>query len=234
VIGKAYNIVAILAIAHLLALGGLVGYLVQSGRLSPERAGEIADLLRGDPAVEGDEAADDTPADESVAQDRETASEAVKSSQQIAVDREAQQLRRASVERAEQDLRAQRELLEQVLRDQIAQKQEFDRGVQRWKQQKEKLQQAAQDTGFQRELDYFSKLPPKQAKEILMSKWKRSPADAVRMLNAVKTSVGQDILQTMKEPEEMQIMYELLEQLGKQDMDRLAPGSGTNSADASG
>jgi len=234
VIGKAYNIVAILAIAHLLALGGLAGYLVQSGRLSPDRAREIADLLRSDPAAAGDEAAEDPPMADGEEQSAEAAPEAVKSSEQITVDRESQQLRRASLERAEQDLRAQRELLEQVLRDQIAQQEEFDRGVERWKRQKEKLQQAAQDTGFQRELEYFSKLPPKQAKQILISKWKRSPADAVRMLNAVRTSVGQEILRTMKDPEEMQIMYELLEQLGKQDIDRLAPGSGTNPADASG
>ena len=50
----------------------------------------------------------------------------------------------------------------------------------------------------------------------------------------VKTSVGQSILETMKSPEELQVMFELLEQLGKQDIDRFVPGSGMSSADASG
>lgn len=233
-LGKAYNIIAVLAIAHLLALGGLGGYLVVSGRLSPESAKEIAKVLRGDAAQEADDsgakAADQGAATTQPAQPAPTPA---KSSEQIAAERQAQQLRRASLERTEQDLRSQRELLEQVLRDQIAQKEEFDRGVERWKKQKEKLTEAAQDSGFQRELEYFSKLPPKQAKEILIRKWKRSPADAVRMLNAVKTSVGREILQTMKQPDEVQVMYELLEQLGEQDIDRLTPGSGTSPADAS-
>lgn len=229
-LGRIYNLVAILAIAHLVALGGVVAYLFNSGKLSPERVQQIAELLR----TADEEPAEDQPADKAdkdkEAEEPAPTEQPGRSAEQIAADRHAQQLRRAAVERAEADLRAQRQLLEQVLVDQIQKQEAFDRSVQNWKEQKKKLRDEARDAGFQRELEYFSKLPPKQAKEILVRKFKNSPADAVRLLNAVKTSVGQSILETMKSPEEIKIMYELLEQLGKQDIDRFVPGSGKSSA----
>lgn len=247
-LSKIYNAVAVLAIAHLLALGGLVGYLVSAGRLSPERVEQIAELLRSEPGAEaaadsenadgGDGAAS---ADDAVAQADEadvgaiaTTGAAPAPAEQFEAQRRAAQLRSLALQRAERDLVAQRELLEQLLRDQIERQEQFDRAVANWKQQKARLRDEARDAGFERELEYFSKLPPKQAKEILVRKWQASPADAVRLLNAVKTSVGQSILETMKSPEELQVMFELLEQLGKQDIDRFVPGSGMSSADASG
>ncbi len=218
-LGRIYHVAAIFAIAHLLALVGFVGYLVQSGRLSPERAQEISELLRNVPAEEEETTEDETeaPAEEGTMQ---TSAEA------IAAQREAAQLRGAALDRAERDLAAQRQLLERMLADQMRRTEQFREHVNAWKKRKEELRNEARDGGFQRELEYFSKLPPKQAKTVLLKKWQNQPADAVRLLNAVKTSVGQSILEQMKTEEEAQIMYELLEQLGRQDIDRFVQESG--------
>lgn len=227
-LGKIYNAVAILAIAHLLAFGGVLAYLSGSGRLSGERFGQIVDLLRGadDDAAESDAA----PTGDEVEQEPPARAA---STAEVREQRRAQQVRRAALERAVQDVSAQRELLDRVLQDQIEKREQFNAAVRNWEETKRKQLDEARDAGFQRELEYFSKLPPKQGKEVLLRKWKKSPADAVRMLNAVKTNVGQAIFEQMKSAQETEIMFELLEQLSRQDIDRFVPGTGRPSGDAS-
>lgn len=217
-LGRLYHVAAIFAIAHLLALAGFVGYLAQSGRLSPERVNEITELLRNVPSEEEETEPTEEAMDEEVS--TQTSAEA------IAAQREASQLRGAALDRAQRDLAAQRQLLERMLADQMRRTEQFREHVNAWKKRKEELRNEARDGGFQRELEYISKLPPKQAKTVLLKKWQNEPADAVRLLNAVKTSVGQAILEQMKSEEESQIMYELLEQLGRQDIDRFVQESG--------
>jgi len=229
VLVRLYNVLAILAIAHLLALGALVGALISSGRLTPERAREIVKMLRTQPDESQEEEAGSE--EQAVASEDETAGEAP-SIEQLQQRRQQERLQSAALERARRDLVAQQELVQQLLHDLLQRQEEFDRARKAWIEQKNRQLNEARDVGFQRELEYFSKLPPKQAKEILVRKWKKSPADAVRILAAGKTSVGRAVLGQMKTPEEVGILYELLEQLGQQDIDRLVPGSGRTTGGA--
>ncbi|RMF71181.1 MAG: hypothetical protein D6744_18360 [Planctomycetota bacterium] len=223
-IRRLYHTLAVLAIAHVLAGVAGVAYLFQTGRLTPERAQEIVALLRGS-AEAGDEQAAPQLDEQPEAEPWTNAADAVREQ------RRQQQTRRAALDASVRALNAQRDLLEQVLADQIRKQEQFDAARKAWVEEKSRQQVEASDAGFQRELEYFSKLSPKQAKEVLIRKWRDSPPDAVRLINAVKTSVGQAVFEQMKTPEEIQVMYELLERLGKQDIDQFVAESGTTADD---
>ena len=226
-IARMYHTLAILAIAHILALGGTLAYLFQSGKLTKQRIDQIVELIRGDDANAEDETAPVLDVADAGNEEWASAADTVRDQ------RRQQQRRRAALDASVRSLNAQRDLLEQVLADQIQKQEDFDASRRAWVEEKSRQQVEASDAGFQRELEYFSKISPKQAKEVLMRKWRDSPADAVRLINAAKTGVGQAIFEQMKAPDEIQVMYELLEQLGKQDIDQFVAGSGTTADDTS-
>lgn len=221
-IGRLYHLVAIVSIAGIVATAGLAGYLYFTGRLDAERVEALATVLRGE---------DVSPADATDAADAGASSDAGPqserpSAEEVRRQRRAAQLRRAALGRAQRDLEAQRTLLEQAMQNLITRRDAFEQRTQAWLEQQKKLQADTRDAGFERELEYVGKLSPRQAKGHLMQTWKESPADAVRLLNALPTSIGQRILDQMRTPEESQAMHELLERLRFGEVDSFAPASG--------
>ena len=119
-----------------------------------------------------------------------------------------------------------------MLADLIQRGESFDSAITAWERRKQMQLDEVKDEGFRKQVEYISKLPAKQAKDFVIRKYKESPADAVRLLNALRTSTGKAILELMKTPEESAILFELLEQLAEQDLDRIAPQAGTAAANA--
>jgi hypothetical protein len=214
VLAKLYNAVAIVSIATLLATGALVGVLFGTDRLTPERLETIAEVLRGeldeDSAAEGEDAAMTQPSAEPTA---------APSAEQLKEEQRDEQLRRALQERAYRDLRAQRELLDQALAHLISAEERFEESKAEWQAQLKRRRGETRDEGFEKEVEYVTKLPAKQAKKHLVLKWEEHPADAVRLLDALPTSTGKRILEQLETPEELQIMHELLERLGQQSLE---------------
>ena len=99
----------------------------------------------------------------------------------------------------------------------------FERNQKQRELELEQQRGAARDEGFEKELRIVSKLSPKLAKEHIVRKWKQSPDDAVRMLNALPESASKRTLGQMKTPEEIQITHELLERLSKEDVEQFEP-----------
>jgi hypothetical protein len=222
VLGKLYHSLAVLSIAMVLAAGGLLGLLAGTGRLTTERLATIASLLRGEAVdMDREEAAEvaGTPAEAEPGNRSPSAEE-------LRRQRREEQLRRALGERAYRDRLAQRELLDQALQHLITEQERFENEQARARAELERRQAEALDEGFEKELKLVSKLSPKLAKEHIILKWRESPPDAVRLLNALSESTGKRILGQMKTPEEIQIMHELLERLSEQKVDQLTPGSG--------
>jgi hypothetical protein len=175
-------------------------------------------VLRGD-SPEAEEA---QPADAEDTEDQEPEAEPTSqsaSAEEIRQQRRDEQLRRALSERAYRDLIAQRELLDRALQELVISEERFEAQKTAWQTALEQRRGAARDAGFDKELQYVAKLPPKQAKEHLVLKWKKHPADAVRLLAALPTSTGKRVLEQLKTPDEIQIMHELLEQLGQESID---------------
>jgi hypothetical protein len=226
VLGKLYNALAIVSIATMLAVGAVAGLLLGSGRLTTQRLERIAQVIRG----ELDELPQPTETAEPAAAADEPDEKQVyqaASDEEIRQQRRDEQLRRALGERAYRDLVAQRQLLDQTLQHLITAEERFEESRTAWQTELERRLGAARDEGFEKELQFVAKLPPKQAKEHLVRKWKEHPADATYLLSALPVSTGKRILEQLKTPEEMQIMHELLERLGKQTATPLETGSGT-------
>lgn len=205
---RLYHALAIVSIATLLAVGGLVGLLCGTDRLTGERAEMIARILRGEEPLPQPTSA---PAPQT--QPAEQPTEGVSAAELLRRQRRAEQLRRALGDRAYQDLLAQRRLVEQALQHLINEQERFDASVAAWKQEQERRRGELLDEGFAKECNLVAKLSAKLAKEHVVLKWKKSPADVVRLFNALPESTGKRILEQMKTPEEIQIMHELLERL---------------------
>lgn len=217
--GKLYHTAAVVSIAIVLAGGALLGLMYGTGKLTAEQVEAIAAVLRSDP---------NQPADTPEAEAAEEASDVeptgkATSAEEIRQQRRDAQLRRALDERATRDRIAQRQLLEQAMQHLLTAEERFEQNQKQWEQERKRRRGAARDEGFEKELRIVSKLSPKLAKEHIIRKWKQSPDDAVRMLNALPESTSKRILGQMKTPEEIQITHELLERLSKEDVEQFEP-----------
>ena len=217
--GKLYHTAAVVSIAIVLAGGALLGLMYGTGKLTAEQVEAIAAVLRSDPNQPAD-----TPEAEAAAEasDVEPTGKAT-SAEEIRQQRRDAQLRRALDERATRDRIAQRQLLEQAIQHLLTAEERFEQNQKQWEQERKRRRGAARDEGFEKELRIVSKLSPKLAKEHIIRKWKQSPDDAVRMLNALPESTSKRILGQMKTPEEIQITHELLERLSKEDVEQFEP-----------
>jgi 3-oxoacyl-ACP reductase-like protein len=215
---KIYNLLAGAALAVVLALAGLVAWLAVSGKLSAQRIEQVAALLRGQStAAEPASAPQSQPASQPAAVSLDAAHDA----------RIRSQLQKAALDRAARDVEARRELLTHVLQDVISRQEKLDSDRSAWIAQKNKLSKDVKDKGFQREVEYVTRLSPEQAKEHVVRVWQKQKADAVRLFNALEPGKGQKILEEFTTPTELQIVHELLEQLRIQDVDEFVSGTGT-------
>lgn len=220
-----YNILAILSVSTVLAGGGVLGVLYGQGRLSAGRMEQIAEILRDPQTGEMSDGLGAT--DEPWTAEAGNGDSLLRSAEELREQRRSDQLRRASLERAQQDLAAQRRLVDQALQELIVREEAFTRMQQEWLDRQKRLTDTLKDEGFEREVAYVSRLAPRQAKEHVIRIWRKSPADAVRLFNALRVSTGQQILAQFKTNEELNVLHELLEQIRMQDVDSGRPGSGT-------
>lgn len=222
-LGKLYHVIAVVSIAIVLAGGGLLAVLYGTGRLTAERLETIAHLLRAGADAQT-ATAPGTPESQPAAAG---GAARLASAEELRAQQRDSQLRRALTERARRDLAAQRELLDRALQDLIVREERFAAEVQAQKSELEQRSGKVRDEGFEKELKIVQKLPAKLAKEHVIRKWKQSPADAVRLLNALPESASKRIFGQMTAGEELQIMHELLERLASEKVDRLTDGPGT-------
>lgn len=220
---KLFNTVSAIALATLLAGGGLVGYLLGTGKLNSGRLEIMAAVVRG----ELDDRSSSPPAAGQPA-GNEGAAQAPRActAEEVRELRKREHLEMLEAERAARDLEAQRRLLDQALQH-VVQEQErlAEERTQFW-QQREKMKSTARDEGFQRELELVSGLQPRQAKEHILRVWQKQPADAVRLLSAMDESRARRVLEQFKTSEELKIQSDLLEQIRLQGMEGNADSSG--------
>lgn len=227
-IGKLLNVAGALSLAALLALGGLVGFLVLTGRLDAERADLMVQVLRGElqpqeTAEVIEDAAEDVPPEETRQQ----------SGDEVRALRKRAHLERLEIERSLEDLQAQRRLLDHVLHQIVQEQEKLETDKDTFEQQREQIVAAARDEGFQKELSYVRVLSPKQAKEHLLRVWKRNETDAVRLLIELDVRQGKRILEEFKTEEELNIQTELLEQIRSKGLEGYASASGKTAGDES-
>lgn len=220
-IAKLYNVVAMISIATVLAVGGFAGWLGVSGRLNAARLQTVAKVLRG----ELDQAAE--PQAEPAVAESESAAPSGQSLERVRAARQRDQLHELMIERAQKDLAARQELLDQTLQNLLNEQEQVVSKPAKVSETREKPAMVDHDAGFRQELELISGLQPKQAKEHMVRMWKKQPADAVRLMSQLDPARGKRILAQFKTSEELEIMSQLLEQMRLQGVQAYAKESGT-------
>ena len=225
---KLLNAIGALALATLLASGGFAGYLFGTGRLSAERLETLAGVLRGE--------FDDASADDPVAAVAPTSAPALQvtlsTQEELQSARKRERLELLATERAVRDLEAQRRLLDQILQHVVQEQERLLIEKKEFAEEREKINTAARDEGFQKELELVSGLQPRQAKEHILRLWQKQPADAVRLLSAMDETRAKRILEQFKTADELQTQTDLLEQIRLQGAEGHANASGTTNGAA--
>jgi hypothetical protein len=230
-----WNIVSFLAIAHLVAIAVVVGWLWQSQRLDRDRVERVRTILAlSIPAEQAAQAEDAKKQAEEQAKADETArmqNPPVTSSAQIASMSEierftAQSLRRMAEEKRQ--LSASLEAREQALKDEIA---KFEADREAYEQSIKDQRQAQTDEQFRKAVKLIESLPPKQGKDKLTSLVSQGQMDqAVAYLNAMSNRAAGKILKEFKSAEESKLATDLLERLRK--LGRVVqPDASTDDAD---
>jgi len=210
-----YQLVALIAIVHLLVLVGLVGYLVATGQLDAERVQAIAAVLRGE-----------SPIQPGVATTRpsvpQTQPVPEASPVQVARALEQDEIARRLFEQRRREIEDRLNLARAIRLDVIRRQEQLEAERERF--HREVLQQYQHD-GFQKELELLSSVSSKKAKAILMSK---QDAEVVRLLMAMDVRTGKKIIDACKTPEEMSWISRILERIQKLQEDRSARPGGTS------
>ncbi|MDX2197561.1 MAG: hypothetical protein SF069_01160 [Phycisphaerae bacterium] len=235
---KLYHMLATVAIAQLLALGGVLGYLGATGGLSAGSIEQIVRILRGEEFVSASAASQPTSsqaASQASSQPVMAAAvddnEVTTAAERVAARARESRLSGLRVQRALQELAAREELLRHAQQSLIEDQEAFEAERTRWNDQRSKLAQQAQDEGFKSELRSVTDMSPQLAKEHLMRTWKKSEVDAVRLLNALPPTKKKKILEQFKGQEEFDLMHRMLEQVRLQEPEARAAKAGMPAAE---
>ncbi|NLE28317.1 MAG: hypothetical protein GX629_01450 [Phycisphaerae bacterium] len=194
------NLLALVAVASLLIISGLIGYLVIDGRLNSQSAEQIAKILRGESiapvaTTQPEIAATTQPATQPAATNLSFQSIELQLAQ---IERERKEIsdRYARLKDAEMKLIMDREAM-------LREKNEFERQVLA-------QQTISKDEGFTKALTLYTQMPPKMAKEDFM---KLDTDIVVRYLTHMKKQESAKILKEFKTPVEQKKRQEILEQI---------------------
>ena len=198
---RIFTIVATLAILHLLALGGLMGFLFHNGTLNAGRVELIAAVLRGE---------HDPPAEDGAGSVEAAARDAGSAQVALAQEQMEEEMTRRQLEREKAEL-AQR--LELVMREMARVQQEREYFEERRRREAESAKKKGEQSyreGFEKQLDLFEKMKPKIAVEYLLS---RNVEEAADLLRAMETRKGKKIIEAATSPNQRKKIDEILKLL---------------------
>lgn len=202
-IKKAYRLLALLALLHLLVVGAGLAYLVGTGRLTGERIEQVAGLLRGELPIP------------QTAQAQEVAQVEAPAKSAEAIEREqiAEQIRRHMIDRRSAELDQQAATAQAALLKVTRQREAHQREKEEFAAQRRQRAKQERSEGFKKDLDLLGSLKPKVAIDYLLGK---SPADAAQMLLLMQTRKAKRIIEAAKttaQKKKMAEIYQLLSEM---------------------
>lgn len=197
---RLYHALAILAIAHLVAIAGIAVHLVVSGRLDAQKAEMVAQILRGEPLAAATQPAASQPAPET-----EAAQQAIVLPQT----EQDRQLLQALLERERAEIRYREELAEREKLALMREREELEKLRARIEAERRAREATSQAEGFTKELEVLSSVKAKQRKLLLMQK---EDAEVVRLLKAMDPRLAKQVIEACKTPEEMAWISRILAQ----------------------
>lgn len=237
-----WQVIAILAVVHLVALAGLAGWLVGTQRVDRARLAAVAQLFTQ--TIEQEKAA--TQQADAVAREAQQQTgrvelakfgpaAALSLDRQIAQQRQHDDLQLRRLERTRQDLESLRHELD--LEQAKVQKQHADLLVekQQLETQIKTMRSQLSDAGFKRTVALYEQLPPKQAKQMFIDLMGENRTDdVVNYLEGMEPRKAAAVLKEFKTPAETQLAVLLTQKLRSRgrDVGSSPSAPGTRSAGA--
>lgn len=200
---RLWILISVMAVLHLAALGGAVGYAAMQGWLARERVLAAAAALRGEaPEI----AATTRPA--------EAAEPARPAGERIERVADVQEKARIDLARREREIQDQWQLLEARQLALLQEKERFEEEKKRYAATLAEQARLAGSSGQQRELEIVSGLKAKEAKDLLLQK---DDAEVVRMLMGMEPRQARKIVSACRTEEERLWIGRVLRKLHEQD-----------------
>lgn len=203
---RVYHILALMALINLFAVAGLIGFLVYSGKLTRERADQIAAILRGEELAGASSAAASQPA--------ATTTAPAGSRETIARDQARKELYALMAERHLREMEDRRLLNQQIQLDVNRQLEKIEQDKKSFEEQRQELAEVNRQDGFERELALFNSIDPKNARDQLKM---RKDADAVLLMMKMDEGRARKVVDACKTDDEKLWIGRILIQMQKQD-----------------
>jgi flagellar motility protein MotE (MotC chaperone) len=213
-----WNIFSFLAVVHLLALAGFVGWLWQSDRLNSERINTIRELFAPTLGELEKAAKDQAKADAAAAADAQAnarlESAPVTSGHQIRMMSAVHELSQESQQQLEQERGIFAQQLDIKARSLDQREADFETRKTLWEQGIEEERQRRTDEQFAKAVALMELMKPAQAKDTIVRLMREGSAEqAVAYLNAMADRTAARVLGEMKDPTEAGLATVLLERL---------------------
>ena len=208
-----WSVVSFLAVVHLLALLGFLGWMYGSDRLSLERVRTVRELFAmtmTDEKMQKEEQERET----TVNPERDSSMFQMSSTRQIELmtDVQRQELLATQRMKDESEMHARQfSLLNQKI---ASEREEFEKERRRWEEATGADRERKTNEQFTHTVIQYESLPAKQGKQVLIELINSGNREqAVAYLDAMKPRATSKILKEFKSPEEIILAAELLEEL---------------------
>jgi len=213
-----WSAISFLAIVHLLAVVGFVGWLWQSGRLDMNRVNGIRDMLTMtiEEEMADADAMKEAEAEQATldAAERRMNSAPVTSSDQIAMISKVREMSLQSEQALEQEREMFTKQLDQNAQALAAREAEFEARVALWEESIEAERERRSDAQFAKAVALLEQMGPKPAKDSIVQLMREGSVDqAVAYMNAMSERIAARIMVEMKDPSEAGLATVLLERL---------------------
>jgi len=214
------RVIALLAVIHVLALGGLAGWLAATDRLNRDRAEQVVEMLATtiEQAEQQRQAEQRKHAAEQAQRNRQARianiGEAGSAAEQLAEQRKQNEVLLRRLERTRSEIQVLRDSLALARRRMEDQRDKLVEQKRTLEKRLETIEKQLNDDGFKRAVALYESIPPDQAKQMFLQLMEQNHTDQVVMyLEAMKPRKAAGVLREFEQGPEIARAVELTERL---------------------
>ena len=182
-----YNLVALLAVIHVMALAGAGGYLFATGRLKADSIRAATEILLAEDTGAGDESAEQASPPEEVSRSEEA----------IARKRDEEEMRRRAEQRQMSELYQKQVAVNLLMQKTVEDLEKLEEDRREFEEQRQQRGRQEQNERFRRTTEMLAVARPDVAKDLLLQG--SSSEDAARSLLELSARQGMKILEAAME-----------------------------------
>lgn len=214
------RVIALLAVIHVLAFGGLVGWLAATDRLNRDRVERLAEMFV--PTIEQADQQREAEREERAAEQAErerreriaNIGESGSAAEQLARQRKENEVLLRRLERTRSEIQTLRDSLALARRRMEEQRDKLVDQKRTLEKRLQDIEKQLNDEGFKRSVALYESIPPDQAKRMFLQLMDRNDTDqVVRYLEAMKPRKAAGVLREFEQGPEIARAVELTERL---------------------